>query len=314
MNTKKGIVLVLGVCLIVTATADLWNVISDHVWYELHTGLYAGLALFISIILAMKHSFIKLLIPSSILHFDELMDYHKSFAYVSTFLVVIHFIDHYKSVINNPWSIQVITGNVLLVLLIIILIVSLPYFRRKYYNSIFLASHWILVAGLLIIGWLHNAILIQISIAFIVWDIIARIYNRVRYSVKILNVELVGKDVIHIKFLANNFRYKAGQFITINIPQISFFQSHPFSLSSHPSDAVLSVHIKLQNKHKDTWTTKLINYLEDNDPEDILDKLQMNINGPFGGYTLRKPLTQYKYVIFISGGIGYVIFCICLIF
>jgi predicted ferric reductase len=41
-------------------------------------------------------------------------------------------------------------------------------------------------------------------------------------------------NVIKIEFPKKNFDYKAGQYVFIAIPALSYFEWHPFSISSSP--------------------------------------------------------------------------------
>lgn len=50
-----------------------------------------------------------------------------------------------------------------------------------------------------------------------------------------------------------NFRYKAGQYVFVNIPSLSLFQWHPFSLSSSPYQDTVMVHIRVLGN----WTKAL---------------------------------------------------------
>ncbi len=304
-TTGEIIFFIVAVCYILVAISDiLWNVIKDNVWYLLNSGIYAGIILIIAIILAPKHSFIKLFLPERLTHFGTLNTYHKLFAYLSVILTVVHTIDHWERIINDLHSMSVVTGFILGFLMILIMIVSLPYFRRRHYNSVFIFSHWIILACLIITGWFHNAILLQISPILIVANIIVNLYYKHRYQVTVNNIKLLGKKMVLIEFSVKNFKYKAGQFIMLNIPKIAYFQRHPFTLSSYPSDPdSFSCHIKLQNKNKNTWTTALVEYVREHTPSELTE-LKVNIDGPFGGYTLKKQLLEYRYVIFVSGGIG----------
>ena len=53
--------------------------------------------------------------------------------------------------------------------------------------------------------------------------------------------------------LQGNFRYKAGQYVFVNIPSLSLFQWHPFSLSSSPYQDTVMVHIRVLGN----WTKAL---------------------------------------------------------
>jgi NADPH oxidase 1 len=49
---------------------------------------------------------------------------------------------------------------------------------------------------------------------------------------------------MEIQFRKPSFRYAPGQWIFINVPEVSQWQWHPFTITSCPSDPYVSVHIR----------------------------------------------------------------------
>jgi hypothetical protein len=87
-----------------------------------------------------------------------------------------------------------------------------------------------------------------------------------------------------------DWKYNAGQYILLQVPDISFFQWHPFTVSYCKGD-VLHVHIKFEGD----WTTALKDLPEDRD-------IRVGIDGPFGAPAQR--FYDYSHSIIIGGGIG----------
>ena len=84
--------------------------------------------------------------------------------------------------------------------------------------------------------------------------------------------------------------YRAGQYIYLNISQISFFEWHPFTITSAPNDSNLTVHIRCEGD----WTSKL---------QSEIDKISLvSIDGPYG--TCAEDVFKYRKVILIGAGIG----------
>lgn len=52
-------------------------------------------------------------------------------------------------------------------------------------------------------------------------------------------------------------RYKAGQWLFINVPSVSKFQWHPFTITSCPLDPYISIHVRQVGD----WTRDLANAL-----------------------------------------------------
>ena len=49
---------------------------------------------------------------------------------------------------------------------------------------------------------------------------------------------------IEIQFSKPSFKYKAGQYLFLNVPAVSSLQWHPFTITSAPDDPYVSVHIR----------------------------------------------------------------------
>ncbi|WWC70077.1 uncharacterized protein I206_104023 [Kwoniella pini CBS 10737] len=73
-----------------------------------------------------------------------------------------------------------------------------------------------------------------------------RLYSEIRSKRKteIQKIYLHPSNVVEIRFFKSSFKFKAGQWIFVNIPEISKFQWHPFTISSAPEDPYISVHIR----------------------------------------------------------------------
>lgn len=51
-------------------------------------------------------------------------------------------------------------------------------------------------------------------------------------------------DVVEIQFNKPSFKYKAGQWLFLQVPSISGYQWHPFTITSCPYDPYVSVHVR----------------------------------------------------------------------
>jgi NADPH oxidase len=76
--------------------------------------------------------------------------------------------------------------------------------------------------------------------------LIERLYRevRARRETKITRVVRHPYDVVEIQFTKPSFRYRAGQWLFLQIPSISRYQWHPFTITSCPFDPYVSVHIR----------------------------------------------------------------------
>ncbi|CAK7239358.1 MAG: hypothetical protein STHCBS139747_000788 [Sporothrix thermara] len=73
-----------------------------------------------------------------------------------------------------------------------------------------------------------------------------RLYRevRARRETRITRVVRHPYDAVEIQFSKPSFRYKAGQWLFLQVPSISKYQWHPFTITSCPFDPYVSVHVR----------------------------------------------------------------------
>lgn len=73
-----------------------------------------------------------------------------------------------------------------------------------------------------------------------------RLYREVRAAreTTITKVVMHPFGAMEIQFRKPSFKYKPGQWLFLNVPEVSRHQWHPFTITSCPSDAYISVHIR----------------------------------------------------------------------
>ncbi|KAH0444323.1 NADPH oxidase [Colletotrichum camelliae] len=67
---------------------------------------------------------------------------------------------------------------------------------------------------------------------------------RARRLTKITRVVRHPYDVVELQFNKPSFKYKAGQWLFLQVPSISNYQWHPFTITSCPFDPYVSVHVR----------------------------------------------------------------------
>jgi NADPH oxidase len=68
--------------------------------------------------------------------------------------------------------------------------------------------------------------------------------TRSRRHTKVASIEMHPSGVIELRFIKPSLRYRAGQWLFLNIGAISRTQWHPFTISSAPDDPYISCHIR----------------------------------------------------------------------
>lgn len=76
--------------------------------------------------------------------------------------------------------------------------------------------------------------------------LIERLYREIRAArdTTITRVVRHPYDVVELQFEKPSFRYKAGQWLFLQLPSVSRYQWHPFTITSCPYDPYVSVHVR----------------------------------------------------------------------
>ncbi|KAH9837179.1 NADPH oxidase [Rhodofomes roseus] len=83
-----------------------------------------------------------------------------------------------------------------------------------------------------------------------IWPGIAYFAERVWREIRARRATRLSKVLVHpsgameLRIIKPSFKYVAGQWLFINIPEISSYQWHPFTITSAPEDPYVSVHIR----------------------------------------------------------------------
>ena len=109
--------------------------------------------------------------------------------------------------------------------------------------------------------------------------------------------KLLPPNVLELKLSRGGFAdFKAGQYVFLNLPRVSFFEWHPFTLTSAPDDPHLCVHVRSVGG----WTRAVHQALLSPAPDDQLPALY--VDGPYGAPS--QAYERYKVCVFVAAGIG----------
>lgn len=194
-------------------------------------------------------------------------------------------------------SVPGLTGIVALCLFYIVALLSVPWIRRRHYD-IFQLGHLLIypIIGLLFAHGTASVLqgpIFGYFLAFPVFLIFLERSSRIIsgfYGIK-ATLKVLDNETVEITAVIPKYRgwdYTAGQYIFVQVPQISFFQWHPFTISFCRAK-MLRLHIKTNGD----WTAKLRQL-----PSDI----EVGINGPFGAPAQR--FYEFRHSLIIGAGIG----------
>ena len=104
---------------------------------------------------------------------------------------------------------------------------------------------------------------------------------------------------MELRFEKESFKFKPGQYLFLNVPSISLFQWHPFTISSTPEEGFVTIHVRIVGN----WTQTLAEILgcfKDTDNSSLAPRIC--VDGPYGAPA--EDLYDYKVAILIGTGIG----------
>ena len=215
---------------------------------------------------------------------------------------------------------------------------ALPQVRRAYYE-IFQLGHYFVVIFFFMVLW-HATMswyYIAPGLTLYVIDGIMRFHSKTGLQAKLTTLRAVTSEenpdfaVVEVAYEINapelsvqngslNAQYSqsslvsaAGQLCFINIPEISLFEWHPFTVSSMPGDSRTTHHIKVMKRKQGTtlfgqtmpaawdtqWTERLLAIATDSRTK--LQNVRINVDGAYG---LHLDTSKYSQVLLIAGGIG----------
>jgi hypothetical protein len=179
----------------------------------------------------------------------------------------------------------------------LILLINFPYllFRYKFYD-LFYYTHFMLIFLFIPLLCIHavftqyfgfpNAWLFVIVPYLFYFQVR---YNRYRPKKAVLMDYAIIGNLIKLKF-EPVFVHQRGQFVYVNIPQISRLQYHPFSITTGPSEHRIGVIIQKAGD----WSSKLL--------EKIDEVIYANLDGPISSGL--QDMVKFRKVILIASGIG----------
>ena len=185
---------------------------------------------------------------------------------------------------------------------------SLAVFVRTYNYEIFKYTHYLMML-FFITGFLH---------AFSFWYYTA--CGMLLYALD-KGIRMVNNARVHVvkelKFLPGGFtqlslsgdvfrqRHVAGQFAWITCPAIDPFESHPFTISSSPSDSDGPngmVQFSIKDMGPGTWTGRLATLAKTRaSVHGAAEPLYLSLDGPYGRAI---SYSEYEDVVMVAGGIG----------
>lgn len=197
------------------------------------------------------------------------------------------------------------TGLTALGLFYLLAALSLPQVRKKNYE-IFQLGHLLMypIIGLLMAhgtaGLLQSPMFgywLAFPTLLVLTERVVRILlgfsHRIPATIQILDDETVLlKGTIPSERI---WQYEAGQYIFLQVPQLSLFQWHPFTVST-----CIGKEFQLHIKTDGNWTSRLRDLASG--PDGTASPIEIGANGPFGAPAQR--FYDFSHTIIVGAGIG----------
>eukprot|EP01134_Creolimax_fragrantissima_P008136 CFRG8136T1 len=234
-------------------------------------------------------------------------------------------ISYYGSML---YSAAGITGLIMCIVLFLMMNASFEYLRKTNFE-VFWYTHHLFV--LYYIGLVTHALsgLVQtvdvngnfVKSGLTAWKwvigpiiiyIVERCIRAYRSTQRVVIAKVVQhpSNVVEIQMLKKGFKATAGQYIFLQVPTLSSFEWHPFTLTSSPEESFFSVHIRVAGD----WTQELAQRLGcnwDTAGNQVVAKgytppskmPTINVDGPFGTATSGDAF-KYTTAVLVGAGIG----------
>ncbi|KAK1055257.1 hypothetical protein LTR12_015269 [Friedmanniomyces endolithicus] len=215
---------------------------------------------------------------------DESQWFHRQVAYSLLFWTIVHVSAHYvnffnveRSLVRAETAVQIhytqaggITGHVMLLCMLLMFTTAHAKIRQQSYET-FWYTHHLFIPFLLAMYTHATGCFVRDSVSPYSpfagqgfwghclgyegwrWELVGgglylceRVYREVRSrrSTEIIKVVKHPYDAVEIQFRKPSMRYKAGQWLFLNLPSVSTTQWHPFTITSCPFDPYISVHVR----------------------------------------------------------------------
>jgi len=189
-------------------------------------------------------------------------------------------------------------GFVTMILIMIMTAFALPWVRRHKFEWFYYAHHLFILVLIFVCLHYKGAIIYLIpGIAIYSVDKLVALMSYRKTA--LAATRMVSSDVLEVSFgIGSGVEYKQGDYVFLNVPEVSFLEWHPFSLTSAPNVHDKNVFFHL--KEAGSWTKKVIEAAKNRGDS----RLSVRLDGFYGHNNVSEDLQKKDAVILVGGGIG----------
>lgn len=308
---------------------DNLNVLRFSVWVSRGAGLVLALDC-ACILIPLCRNLVRFLRPTllnKILPMDENIFLHKMIAYAMVVFTATHVMAHYvnfwtleKANLLNSFDLHYktwagTTGHLMLLIMLLMYTTAAQKVRHQCFEAFWYTHHLGLLFIFMVLmhgygcfvksrfdlckGYMSWRYVI-VGYYFYLIERLLREY-KARQETYISKVVCHPADTIEIQFKMPSFKYIAGQYLFLNVPEVSPYQWHPFTITSSPYEDFVSVHIRQVGDFTKALGRRLgCNSYGLGTNEIMLPRLR--IDGPFGAPA--EDVFKNEIAVLVGTGIG----------
>ncbi|KAK6429356.1 hypothetical protein LTR95_014495 [Oleoguttula sp. CCFEE 5521] len=332
------------------------NTLKFSVWFSRGAGLCLSVDTMIILLPMCRNLLRYVRPKLRFLPLDESQWFHRRVAYTMLFWTAVHVGAHYvnffnveRSQVRKEAAVEIhymqaggITGHVMLLCMLLMYTTAHAKIRQQSYET-FWYTHHLFVPFLLAMYTHATGCFVRDSVQPYSpfagnpfwnhcigyqgwrWELIGgtiylceRVYRelRSRRHTEIVKIVRHPYDAVELQFRKPSMRYKAGQWLFINVPSVSAHQWHPFTITSCPFDPYISIHVRQVGDFTRAMASALGAGPEQQKLYDELDPMgmyevalqngeempQIRIDGPYGAPA--EDVFENEVAVLIGTGIG----------
>ena len=281
------------------------------------TGSLCGLLIVGTYATAAHHSPINFLLG---IPFERRVFYHKCFALAGTLMGCWHAVEYYRTKDEEEVTIKIVNGVAALVVetedesgaetsgwvalgaFLLIPVLSLPVLRRRLFE-VFYYAHWVLFLVGGVGSVMHGAGTVAFGLALWGVDVLVRLIFEQLFCRRPRTAlfKVLPGNVVRISFPRNDFQYKGGQYVFVAVPDLSYLEWHPISISSAPHDEFVSLHIRALGN----WSQSLYDTVKARQSDTSAGvPMRFCFEGAYGEPSVDIESRKYEHFCLVSAGIG----------
>ncbi|MBW0475884.1 hypothetical protein O181_015599 [Austropuccinia psidii MF-1] len=253
------------------------NLLKFSVWTSRGAGIVLGVDGFL-LLLPVCRNLITFLRPQLawLMPLDENLWFHRQVAYSTAFFSMVHTTAHYvnmfmveKTQVRANTAVGIMytqtgpfTGHVMLVIMVLMYTTAHHSIRKQCFEAFWYTHHlaffWLLglythATGCFVRGGLPGKKVECFGYNTVRFTLISgalyfgeRVWRevRARRETQIVGVLMHPSGTMEIRFRKPGFKYVPGQWLFLQVAEVSKWQWHPFTISSAPDDPYISIHIR----------------------------------------------------------------------